>query len=153
MNITVLGGDGYCGWATALYLSKQGHTVSIVDSFARRQWDHEIGAATLTPIRPLADRVRVWQRLTGREIETFAGDITDYDFLASVIAQVKPDAVVHFAEQRAAPYSMIDRKHAVFTQVNNVVGTLNLLFAIREFVPDCHLVKLGTMGEYGTPNI
>ncbi|HVT47269.1 MAG TPA: NAD-dependent epimerase/dehydratase family protein [Vicinamibacterales bacterium] len=153
MNITVLGGDGYCGWATALYLSKQGHTVSIVDSFARRQWDHEIGAATLTPIRPLADRVRVWQRLTGREIETFSGDITDYDFLASVIAQVKPDAVVHFAEQRAAPYSMIDRKHAVFTQVNNVVGTLNLLFAIREFVPDCHLVKLGTMGEYGTPNI
>jgi UDP-sulfoquinovose synthase len=153
MNITVLGGDGYCGWATALYLSKQGHRVSIVDSFARRQWDHEIGAATLTPIRPLAERVRVWQRLTGHEIETFSGDITDYDFLASVIAQVKPDAVVHFAEQRAAPYSMIDRKHAVFTQVNNVVGTLNLLFAIREFVPDCHLVKLGTMGEYGTPNI
>jgi UDP-sulfoquinovose synthase len=153
MNITVLGGDGYCGWATALYLSKQGHTVSIVDSFARRQWDHEIGAATLTPIRPLAERVRAWQRVSGREIQTFSGDITDYEFLASVIEQVKPDAVVHFAEQRAAPYSMIDRRHAVFTQVNNVVGTLNLLFAIREFVPDCHLVKLGTMGEYGTPNI
>ena len=81
------------------------------------------------------------------------GDVTDYDFLASTIEQLRPDAVVHFAEQRAAPYSMIDRKHAVFTQVNNVVGTLNLLFAIRELQPDCHLVKLGTMGEYGTPNI
>ena len=81
------------------------------------------------------------------------GDVTEYDFLSSVVQDFEPEAVVHFAEQRAAPYSMIDRKHAVFTQVNNVVGTLNLLFALREFRPDCHLIKLGTMGEYGTPNI
>ena len=153
MKITVLGGDGYCGWATALFLAKQGHTVSIVDNFARRQWDHELGVETLTPIRSLTERLRVWKSLTGLDIAVFSGDVCEYDFLSDVLRQVQPEAVVHFAEQRAAPYSMIDRKHAVFTQVNNVVGTLNLLFAIRECVPDCHLVKLGTMGEYGTPNI
>ena len=153
MKIGVLGGDGYCGWATALYLSAKGHSVAVVDNFARRQWDHELGVETLTPIRPLAERLRVWHELTGRTIELYVGDVTDYDFLASVVQSFEPEAVVHFAEQRAAPYSMIDRKHAVFTQVNNVVGTLNLLFALREYQPDCHLVKLGTMGEYGTPNI
>ena len=153
MKICVLGGDGYCGWATALYLSQRGHSVSIIDNFARRQWDYELGVQTLTPIRPLAERLRVWQQLTGNVIELYVGDVTDYDFLASAIQSFEPDSVIHFAEQRAAPYSMIDRKHAVFTQVNNVVGTLNLLFALRELRPDCHLVKLGTMGEYGTPNI
>jgi UDP-sulfoquinovose synthase len=153
MKIGVLGGDGYCGWATALYLSERGHSVAIVDNFARRQWDHELGVQTLTPLRPLAERLRVWQQLTGKSIELFVGDVTDYDFLASTIKAFEPEAVIHFAEQRAAPYSMIDRKHAVFTQVNNVVGTLNLLFALRELQPECHLVKLGTMGEYGTPNI
>ncbi len=153
MKIAVLGGDGYCGWATALYLSRKGHAVSILDNFSRRQWDHELGVQTLTPIRPLSDRLRVWQELTGNVIEAFTGDVTDYDFLSSTIKTLEPDAVIHFAEQRAAPYSMIDRKHAVFTQVNNVVGTLNLLFALKEFQPECHLIKLGTMGEYGTPNI
>ncbi|MGC1788876.1 MAG: NAD-dependent epimerase/dehydratase family protein [Terriglobales bacterium] len=153
MRVAVLGGDGYCGWATALYLSKKGHSVAIVDNFARRQWDHELGVQTLTPIRPLAERLRVWQELTGETMELFVGDVMEYDFLSSVIQSFEPEAVIHFAEQRAAPYSMIDRKHAVFTQVNNVVGTLNLLFALREFQSDCHLVKLGTMGEYGTPNI
>jgi UDP-sulfoquinovose synthase len=149
----VLGGDGYCGWATALYLSNRGHSVAIVDNFCRRQWDHELGVQTLTPIRTLSERLRVWQELTGKQIELLVGDVTDYDFLFSTIKAFEPEAVVHFAEQRAAPYSMIDRKHAVLTQVNNVVGTLNLLFALRELQPDCHLVKLGTMGEYGTPNI
>ena len=153
MKILVLGGDGYCGWATALYLSQKGHSVAIADNFCRRQWDHELGVQTLTPIRTLSERLRVWQELTGRTIGLYVGDVTDYDFVSSMIKSFEPEAVVHFAEQRAAPYSMIDRKHAVFTQVNNVVGTLNLLFALRELVPDCHLVKLGTMGEYGTPNI
>jgi UDP-sulfoquinovose synthase len=153
MRICVLGGDGYCGWATALYLSGKGHAVSIVDNFLRRQWDFELGAQSLTPIQPLTDRLRVWQELTGKSIELFVGDVNDYEFLAGTIESFEPDAVVHFAEQRSAPYSMIDRKHAVFTQVNNVVGTLNLLFALQELRPDCHLVKLGTMGEYGTPNI
>jgi UDP-sulfoquinovose synthase len=153
MKICVLGGDGYCGWATALYLSRQGYEVAIVDNFLRRQWDFELGTQTLTPIQPLHERLRVWEELTGKSIELFVGDVTDYTFLSSVFGEFQPAAVIHFAEQRAAPYSMIDRDHAVFTQVNNVVGTLNVLFAIREFQPDCHLIKLGTMGEYGTPNI
>jgi UDP-sulfoquinovose synthase len=153
MRILVLGGDGYCGWATSLYLSKKGHTVAIADNFARRQWDHELGVQTLTPIRTLAERLNAWQDISGETMDLFVGDVMEYDFLSSVVKDFEPDAVVHFAEQRAAPYSMIDRKHAVFTQVNNVVGTLNLLFALREFAPDCHLIKLGTMGEYGTPNI
>jgi UDP-sulfoquinovose synthase len=153
MKICVLGGDGYCGWATALYLSQRGHQVAIADNFARRLWDHELGVQTLTPLRSMPERLRAWRRISGENIEFFSGDICEYDFICDVLKRFSPDAVVHFAEQRAAPYSMIDRKHAVFTQVNNVVGTLNLLFAIRELLPDCHLVKLGTMGEYGTPNI
>jgi UDP-sulfoquinovose synthase len=153
MNIAVLGGDGYCGWATALYLSNRGHKVAIVDNFARRQWDHELGVQTLTPIRPLAERLKAWHQLTGQEIDLFVGDVADYDFLSSFMKSFEPQSVVHYAEQRSAPYSMIDHKHAVFTQVNNVVGTLNLLFAVKELDPDCHIVKLGTMGEYGTPNI
>jgi UDP-sulfoquinovose synthase len=153
MKIAVLGGDGYCGWATALHLSQKGHEVAIVDNFLRRQWDDELGVQTLTPIRPLSERLRVWQMRSGKTIDLFVGDVADFDFLSSMVKQFKPEAIVHFAEQRSAPYSMIDRKHAVFTQVNNVLGTLNVLFAIREFQPDCHLIKLGTMGEYGTPNI
>jgi UDP-sulfoquinovose synthase len=153
MNIIVLGGDGYCGWATALYLSAKGHAVAILDNFVRRQWDHELGAQTLTPILPLSDRLRTWTRVTGKLMHVFVGDVMDYDFLLSAIKQFRPEAIIHFAEQRSAPYSMIDRKHAVFTQTNNVIGTLNVLFAIRESQPDCHLIKLGTMGEYGTPNI
>src|SRR5580692_2540817 len=153
MRIAVLGGDGYCGWATALYLANKGHSVAIIDNFVRRQWDYELGVQTLTPIRPLSERLAVWNQLTGIPIELFVGDVSDYEFLASTIKSFEPEAIVHFAEQRSAPYSMIDRKHAVFTQTNNVVGTLNLLFAIHELQPDCHIVKLGTMGEYGTPNI
>jgi UDP-sulfoquinovose synthase len=153
MRISVLGGDGYCGWATALHLSARGHTVSIVDNFTRRLWDYELGVQTLTPIRPMPERLRAWEQLRGNRIDLFTGDVTDYDFLCSALKEFRPDAIVHFAEQRSAPYSMIDRKHAVSTQVNNIVGTMNVLFAMREFLPDCHLVKLGTMGEYGTPNI
>lgn len=153
MRIAVLGGDGYCGWATSLYLSAKGHSVAVVDSFIRRQWDNELNAQTLTPIQSLSDRLRVWYELTGYQIGSFSGDINEYDFLSDVFRTFEPEAVIHFAEQRSAPYSMIDREHAVFTQVNNVVGTLNVLFAIREFQQDCHLIKLGTMGEYGTPNI
>jgi len=153
MRIAVLGGDGYCGWATALYLSNQGHQVAIVDNFVRRQWDFDLGVQTLTPIRSLHERLKVWKDLTGKTIDVFVGDMTDYNFLSAHIRDFEPDTVIHFAEQRSAPYSMIDREHATFTQVNNLVGTLNLLFALREYRSDCHLVKLGTMGEYGTPNI
>jgi UDP-sulfoquinovose synthase len=153
MKILVLGGDGYCGWATSLYLSARGHQVAVADSLVRRRWDRELGVETLTPITSIEERLRIWQRVSGKAISFFVGDVTDYGFLTSTIEAFEPEAVVHFAEQRSAPYSMIDREHAVSTQVNNVVGTMNLLFALRELAPDCHLVKLGTMGEYGTPNI
>jgi UDP-sulfoquinovose synthase len=153
MKILVLGGDGYLGWPAALHLSAAGHRVAVADNFARRLYDHELGVGSLVPIEPLQSRVAVWQELTGQDIEVFVGDLIDPVFCHRMIAQYRPDAVVHFAEQRSAPYSMIDRAHAVYTQHNNVIGTLNLLFAITQINPDIHLVKLGTMGEYGTPDI
>jgi UDP-sulfoquinovose synthase len=153
MRVLVIGGDGYCGWATALYLSEHGHEVGIVDSLVRRHWDLTLGVDTLTPIAPPARRVARWKELTGREIALSVGDVCDYSFLRGAVERFGPEAIVHFGEQRSAPFSMMDREHAVLTQVNNVVGTLNLLYAMRELCPDCHLVKLGSMGEYGTPNI
>lgn len=153
MKIIIAGGDGFCGWPTALYLSKKGHNVAIIDNFSRRKWDDELHSNSLTPILTLKERVEKWKELTGKKIEVFDGDLNHYDFLSQVLKHVSPDAFVHFAEQRSAPYSMIDREHAVFTQVNNVVGTLNVIYGIKEFVPECHLIKLGTMGEYGFPNI
>ncbi len=153
MKVLVIGGDGYCGWATALYLSNQGYEVGILDSLVRRHWDNELGVQTLTPIASIQQRLQRWHDLTGKSIDLFVGDITNYEFLKGALHKFEPEAIVHFGEQRSAPFSMIDREHAVLTQVNNVVGTLNLLYAMREDFPDCHLVKLGTMGEYGTPNI
>ncbi|MBW4419181.1 MAG: NAD-dependent epimerase/dehydratase family protein [Myxacorys californica WJT36-NPBG1] len=153
MKVLVIGGDGYCGWATALYLSNRGYDVGILDSLVRRHWDNELCIDTLTPIAPIQQRLKRWKDLTGKTIDLFIGDITNYEFLDKSLNQFEPEAVVHFGEQRSAPFSMIDREHAVLTQVNNVVGTLNLLYIIKERFPDCHLVKLGTMGEYGTPNI
>src|SRR5690606_2994310 len=153
MKIIVAGGDGFCGWPTALYLSQKGHDISIVDSMVRRHIDEELGSNSLTPIATLEERVAKWKELTGKEIRTYEGDLQDFDFLKMVLEKEQPEAFVHFAEQRSAPYSMIDREHAVYTQVNNVVGTLNVLYGIKDIVPNCHLIKLGTMGEYGTPNI
>jgi UDP-sulfoquinovose synthase len=153
MRILVLGGDGYLGWPTAVHLSDRGHEVAIVDNFARRGYDHELGVQSLVPIEPLPERIQAWQEVSGHHIGWYYGDLTDNEFITGVLREFAPEAIVHYAEQRAAPYSMIDRQHAVYTQQNNVVGNLNVLFAIREINPDIHLVKLGTMGEYGTPNI
>ncbi len=153
MRILVLGGDGYLGWPTAMYLSARGHDVGVLDNAVRRQYDHELGSGSLVPIESLQTRVRTWHELTDRRIDNFHGDLNDADFTYQAIRDFRPDSIVHFAEQRAAPYSMIDRKHAVYTQTNNIVGTLNVMFAIGELNRDIHLVKLGTMGEYGTPNI
>jgi UDP-sulfoquinovose synthase len=153
MRILVLGGDGYLGWPTAMYLSAQGHTVGVLDNAVRRQYDEELGSGSLVPIESLRTRVKAWERVSGERIDIFHGDLCDADYIYDALRIFHPDAVVHFAEQRAAPYSMIDRKHAVYTQTNNVVGTLNLMYAIGEIDRDIHIVKLGTMGEYGQPNI
>ncbi len=153
LRILVLGGDGYLGWPTALNLSSVGHDVAVLDSFVRRRWDEELGVDSLVPILSLQDRLRAWHRISGISIRSYVGDLCDGDFVASTVADFDPDTIVHYAEQSSAPYSMLDRDHAVSTQVNNVVGTLNVLYAIAEHNRDIHLVKLGTMGEYGTPNI
>ncbi|MGH9070805.1 MAG: NAD-dependent epimerase/dehydratase family protein [Acidimicrobiales bacterium] len=153
MRILVLGGDGYLGWPTALHLSRRGHDVGIVDNQVRRHYDLEMGVDSLVPIARIQRRVQCWEEVSGLGLQCYLGDLTDASFVSSTMASFAPEAVVHFAEQRSAPYSMIDRAHATYTQVNNVVGTLNLLYAIAEQDPSIHLVKLGTMGEYGTPNI
>jgi UDP-sulfoquinovose synthase len=153
VRILVLGGDGYLGWPTALHLSRSGDDVAVADNFARRSYDLEMGVDSLVPIASLHRRVERWEEISGKRLELFVGDLTEEAFVYDMVGRYRPDAIVHFAEQRSAPYSMVDRKHAVYTQVNNVVGTLNLLYAIAEIDPSIHLVKLGTMGEYGTPNI
>ena len=125
----------------------------MADNFARRGYDHEMGVQSLVPIEPMQSRVDTWREVSGKAIKSYYGDLCDADFTYEMVRDFRPDTIVHYAEQRAAPYSMIDRKHAVYTQQNNVVGNLNVLFAIQEIDPEIHLVKLGTMGEYGTPNI
>jgi UDP-sulfoquinovose synthase len=153
VKVLILGGDGYLGWPTAMHLSSAGHEVTVVDSFLRRSMLVEVGADSLTPIQPLRERVRAWREVAGLDIEWRVGDLTDPESVDDLFSIFRPDAVVHYGEQPSAPYSMIDRAHAVRTQRNNVEGTLNVLYAIRDRAPDAHLVKLGTMGEYGTPDI
>jgi UDP-sulfoquinovose synthase len=154
MRVLILGGDGYLGWPTAMRFSARGHEVSLVDNFSRRRWHHEHSTDSLTPIRPLAERIDAWREISGQDnIDCHIGNIEDGEFIDRVVAETEPEAIIHYGEQASAPYSMISRKHAVDTQYTNVIGTLNLLFSMRDRVPDCHLVKLGTMGEYGTPNI
>lgn len=152
-RVMIIGGDGYCGWATALHLSARGYQVAIVDNLVRRTIDLQLGSDSLTPIASAHDRVRKWAEVSGKHIDLMVGDVCDWNFLEQSFTSFKPETVVHFGQQRSAPYSMIDRARAVYTQHNNVIGTLNVLYAIKELAPDCHLVKLGTMGEYGTPNI
>ena len=154
MRILILGGDGYLGWATAMRFSNRGHEVHVVDNYFRRRAHEEAGTDTLIPILPgLPERVAAWKDVTGNEIGYTEGDLCEWAVTEPLFRDFRPEAVVHYGEQPSAPYSMKDREHAVFTQTNNVVNTLNVLWAIREHTPDCHLVKLGTMGEYGTPNI
>mmetsp|Transcript_37674 Transcript_37674/g.52336 ORF Transcript_37674/g.52336 Transcript_37674/m.52336 type:complete len:432 (+) Transcript_37674:3-1298(+) len=152
-KVMIIGGDGYCGWATALHLSQKGYEVSICDSLIRRMMDSQLGSDSLTPIASIHQRVAKWEELTGKKIELFIGDICDYEFFSEAVKSFAPDSIIHFGEQRSAPYSMLSRSKGVFTQTNNVMGTINTLYAIKDYAPNCHLVKLGTMGEYGTPNI
>ncbi len=153
MRVLILGGDGYLGWPTALRFSARGHEVSVVDNFSRRRWVTGAGSDSLTPILDLDVRIAAWRETSGEEIRSFVGAVEDGEFLDDVVAETKPEVVIHYGQQASAPYSMGSREQAVETQQANVIGNLNLLFAMRDHAPDCHLVKLGTMGEYGQPNI
>jgi UDP-sulfoquinovose synthase len=154
VRILILGGDGYLGWPTALRFSSRGHEVHVVDDYLRRRAHAEAGTDTLIPILgDLPERVAAWKDVSGRDIGVTEGNLCDWAVVEPLFRDWRPEAVIHYGEQPSAPYSMKDREHAVFTQTNNVVSTLNVLWAMREHAPECHLVKLGTMGEYGTPNI
>jgi UDP-sulfoquinovose synthase len=154
MRVLILGGDGYLGWPTAMHFSRLGHDVHLVDNELRRRAHREAGTDSLTPIAEnLEARARAWQEVAGRRLGVTMGDLCDHEVVESVFRGFEPEVVVHYGEMPSAPYSMASREHAVFTQYNNVVGTLNVLFAMRDLAPDAHMVKLGTMGEYGTPNI
>ncbi|MFN8217210.1 MAG: NAD-dependent epimerase/dehydratase family protein [Solirubrobacterales bacterium] len=153
MRVLILGGDGYLGWPTALRFSARGHEVSVLDNFSRRRWHDEHGSGSLTPIASLEDRVAAWHEVSGEQIRRYVGAIEDGELLEEVVAETRPEVIVHYGQQASAPFSMLSRERAVETQHANVIGNLNLLFAMRDHVPDAHLVKLGTMGEYGQPNI
>ena len=154
MRILILGGDGYLGWPTAMHFSNRGHEVHIVDNYLRRDAHREAGTDSLTPIASsLPARAAAWRDVTGKDIDVTEGDLVDWSVVEPLFREFEPEAIIHYGEMPSAPYSMKDREHAVFTQTNNVVNTLNILWAMQEFAPTAHLVKLGTMGEYGTPNI
>jgi UDP-sulfoquinovose synthase len=153
MRILIIGGDGYLGWPTAMYFSRRHHDVAVFDSGFKRLWEAEIGVRPLVSVPPLLQRVEAWRRRTGLEIRAWEGDVADAADIHGVLAAFRPDAVIHYGEQPSAPFSMIDAEHALLTQANNVLGTLHLAFALRDEAPRAHLIKLGTMGEYGTPNI
>jgi UDP-sulfoquinovose synthase len=152
-RVLVLGGDGYLGWPTAMHFSRRGYDVAVVDNMAKRDWEQKIGVEPLFPVPTLHERVRAWREVSENEIHAFVGDLVDYRFVERIFREFRPDAIVHYGEQPSAPYSMISVDTAAYTQYNNVIGNLNVLFAMRDLAPDSHLVKLGTMGEYGTPNI
>lgn len=153
MRILILGGDGYLGWPTAMDFSARGHEVAVVDNFCKRRIELEEGIEPLEPTPTLHRRVDLWREVSGKEMLLRIGDLVNHRFAYSILEEFQPDAIVHYAEQPSAPYSMQGREQAVFTQHNNVIGNLNLLFAMKKHCPEAHLVKLGTMGEYGTPNI
>ena len=149
-RVLILGGDGFCGWPTSLYLSRRGHDVTIVDNLSRRKIDVELEVDSLTPIRPISERLRLWKALTNREIKIHNFSIGEnYHRLLSHIAAEKPDAIIHFAEQRAAPYSMKSSWHKRYTVNNNINATNDVLCAVVESGLDVHLIHLGTMGVYG----
>ena len=153
MKIFIAGVDGYLGWPLSMYLAKRGHEVCGVDCYHRRDWVAEIGSQSATPIKRMTERLQAFRENFGTNLEFLRGDITDYNFVWNAFRVFRPDAVVHLAEMPSAAYSMIDVHHCIFTHTNNLLGTINILHAMRDVCPQAHLVKLGTMGEYGTPNV
>ena len=153
MRVLITGVDGYLGWSLALHLSARGHEVAGIDNYSRRAWVGEMGSQSAIPIASMADRLIAFHERFGKNLRFFKGDLTDPGFVLNAYRSFRPEAIVYLGEMPSAPYSMVDVQHAVFTQTNNLVGTLVTLHAMRDVVPECHLVKLGTMGEYGTPNL
>ena len=153
MKILILGGDGYLGWPTAMHFSRQGEEVVVVDNYLRRDLCSETNSAWLFPLKSLQERSAVFQSKTGTKIEVEIGDLVDHEFMNSLIKRYQPDVIVHYAEQPSAPFSMKDQASASLTLNNNLMVTHNMLQAVLQFCPECHIIKLGTMGEYGTPNI
>ncbi|MBF0454335.1 MAG: NAD-dependent epimerase/dehydratase family protein [Magnetococcales bacterium] len=153
MRILILGGDGYLGWPTSMYLAGQGHQVMVVDNYLRRQICLEQGLTPLIAVPDLHQRCQQWLKSHGSRIEFAVGDVTDYPFLLGIFQRFEPEVVIHYAEQPSAPYSMMGYREARLTVSNNLISTLNVAYAVRETNPACHIIKLGTMGEYGTPNI
>ncbi len=153
MRVMILGGDGYLGWPTAMNLSTLGHDVVVADNYLRRQLAREEDVEVLYEVPNLPARTRIWEEHGGQPIKVFIGDLTEWDFVASIFSEFKPEAIIHYAEQPSAPYSMLNGKAARLTLHNNLGVTANIIYAVRDFCPDAHIIKLGTMGEYGTPNI
>src|SRR5438552_13696455 len=153
MKVLIAGIDGYLGCPLALHLAARGHEVFGIDNFARRKNVAEVGSWSATPIPRVEKRLEVARNLRGLRIKFFRGDLRKYQDAAYVLRQSRPDAIVHLGEQPSAPYSMIDCEHACYTQENNVIGTMNLLWAMKEFSPRAHLVKLDTMAKYARPNM
>jgi UDP-sulfoquinovose synthase len=153
MNVLILGGDGYLGWPTAMHLSERGHEVTVVDNYLRRRVCRDEDVEPLFGVPNLYERARLWESISGKHIEVMIGDLMDWGLVAEVFEKSNPDGIVHYAEQPSAPYSMLNRRAATMTIQNNLVVTANIIFAVREFCPKSQIVKIGTMGEYGTPNI
>jgi UDP-sulfoquinovose synthase len=153
MRIFIAGVDGYLGWPLSMHLTAQGHEVAGADCYHRRDWVAEMGSQSATPIRRMTERLQAFRENFSTNLQFIRGDMTDYNFVWNFFRAFQPEAIVHLAEMPSAPYSMIDVHHAAFTHTNNLLGTINILHAMRDVSPEAHLVKLGTMGEYGTPNI
>jgi len=153
MRVFIAGVDGYLGWALAQYLVARGHEVAGIDMYYRRQWVDEMGSQSAIPIASMNERLVAFEDSFGKKLLFWEEDLMNYAAIEQIFREFQPQAIVHLGECPSAPYSMIDVNHAVWVQTNNIMGTLNMLFAMRDICPDAHLVKLGTMGEYGTPNI
>ncbi len=153
MKILILGSDGYLGWPTTMHFANLGHEVFAVDNLSKRKIESEYGIEPINTVKFFQDRVKIWNKNQKNRINYLVTDLLNYKTLCEILSDFRPETIIHYAEQPSAPYSMADREKAVYTQYNNVIGNLNLLFAIKKYCPDSHLIKLGTMGEYGTPNI
>tara|TARA_Y100000389_G_scaffold204053_1_gene254715 strand:+ start:7956 stop:9110 length:1155 start_codon:yes stop_codon:yes gene_type:complete len=153
MKILVLGADGYLGWPTCMHFSKLNHDILAIDNFYKRKIELELGITPLNEVLSLHERVRIWNENQNKKIELRIGNLLNHRFVYSIFEKFKPEVIIHYAEQPSAPYSMGSREKCYDTQENNVLGNINVLFAIKKYCPEAHLIKLGTMGEYGTPNI